>query len=148
MKMRKFCYSCYKSHLHILKLTQNMSTGSDLKKLILEIKQTMIMLEALKTTEDAVNRAMSITILHVGEALMNQEGSLLPDVYYSFFMQKLHDAPMLTSAKEQCLSARWVLSNLTSALKYHLSYVCKIRKCGTLLYRSNGDILLALSNAL
>ena len=26
--------------------------------------------------------------------------------------------------------------------------MCKIRKCGTLLYRSNGDILLALTNAL
>ena len=38
----------------------------------------MITLEA---SEDAVNRAMSMTILHVGVAPMNQEGLLLPDVH-------------------------------------------------------------------
>ena len=53
-----------------------------------------------------------------------------------------------TSEKEQVLTARWVLSNLTSSLQRHLSYVCKIRKCGTLPYWTNGDILAALTNAL
>ena len=38
--------------------------------------------------------------------------------------------------------------HLTRSLKYHLSHVCKIRKCGTLLHRSNGDILLPIRNVL
>ena len=33
-------------------------------------------------------------------------------------------------------------------LQHHLSYACRIKKHGTLLYRSNGDLLTALSNAL
>ena len=99
--------------------------------------------------EDAMSRAMSMTTVHVGEALLNQDGLLLPDVH-KFFLQKLNDVPLPlpTSAKEQGLSARWVLSNLTTSLKHDLSYLCKIWKCGTLLYRSNGDILVALTNAL
>ena len=137
------CFSCYKSHLHKLKQTQNVSNDSDLKQLIVEVKQTMIKLEDMQNEEDAVRRAMSMTTVHVGEALLHQEGLLI------VFLQKLNSCqPMSTSSNKQGFTARWVLSNLTTSLKYHLSYVCKIRKCGTLLYRSNGDILLALSNAL
>ena len=46
------------------------------------------------------------------------------------------------------LTARWVLSNLTSSLQHHLTYVCKVRKYGTLLYRTNRNVLVALTNAL
>ena len=44
--------------------------------------------------------------------------------------------------------ARWVLSSLTAALDYHLSYKCTVRRYGTLLYRSNLDIRPALTQAL
>jgi hypothetical protein len=143
----RVCFACYKSHLHIMKHTPNLSTDSDLNELIMETKRTMVRLEDVKTADDAISRAMSLTTLQVGEAIMNQEGLLLPDIH-NFFLEKLNDAPLPTLTKEQSITARWVLSNLTTALKHHLSYVCKIRKCGTLLYRSNGDIILALTNAL
>ena len=42
---------------------------------------------------------------------------------------------------EILVTARWLLSNLIVYLQHHLSY-------GTILYRSNGDLLTALSNAL
>ena len=63
----------------------------------------MIKSEDIKTAEDAMSRAMSMTTVHVGEALMNQEGLLLPDVH-KFFLQKLNDVPLLlqTLAKEKC----------------------------------------------
>jgi len=40
------------------------------------------------------------------------------------------------------------LSNLTTTLQHHLSYVCKVKKYGTLLYRSDGDSLHALTCSL
>ena len=49
---------------------------------------------------------------------------------------------------EILVTARWLLSNLIVYLHHHLSYACRIKKHGTLLYRSNGDLLTALSNAL
>ena len=41
---------------------------------------------------------------------------------------------------------RWILSNLVVCLQHHLSNTCKVRKHGTLLYRSNGDLLVSLSH--
>ena len=41
---------------------------------------------------------------------------------------------------------RRILSNLVVCLQHHLSYTCKVRKHGTLLYRSNGDLLVSLSH--
>ena len=117
-----------------------MKALTKLNELLKEIKHTTIKPEQIKSIEDAISMAMSMTTVYVGEALLQQEGLLLPDVH-NFFLG-------VCPAKEQGVSARWVLSNLTTTLKHHLSYVCKIRKCGTLLYRSNGDILLALTNAL
>ena len=46
------------------------------------------------------------------------------------------------------ITARWLLSNLVVCLQHHLAYACRVRKDGTLLYRSNGDILASLSLAL
>ena len=45
----------------------------------------MIKSEDIKTAEDAMSRAMSMTTVHVGEALLNQEGLLLPDVLFNFY---------------------------------------------------------------
>ena len=52
----------------------------------METKCTMIRLEDVKTADDGMSRAMSLTTLHVGEALMNQEGLLLPDVHTFFLL--------------------------------------------------------------
>ena len=41
-----------------------------------------------------------------------------------------------------------MLSNLTSALQHHLVHACKARRYGTLLYRSNTDLVLLLQQSL
>ena len=38
--------------------------------------------------------------------------------------------------------------HLTASLQHHLSCVCKVKKYGTLLYRTNRDVLYALTCAL
>ena len=57
-----------------VKMTKVCFTDSDLKDLIKETNCTMIMLEDRKDREDLISRAMSMTTLHVGEALLHQEG--------------------------------------------------------------------------
>ena len=46
------------------------------------------------------------------------------------------------------VTSRWTLSNLTANLKHHISYSCRARKYGTLLYRSKSDLLSPLAQAL
>ena len=46
------------------------------------------------------------------------------------------------------VTSRWILSNLTNSLGHHLNCACKIKKHGTITYRSNSDLFLALSKAL
>ena len=46
------------------------------------------------------------------------------------------------------VTSRWTLSNLTPNLKHHISYSCRARKYGTLLYRSKSNLLSPLAQAL
>ena len=45
-------------------------------------------------------------------------------------------------------SIRWLLAEIVLKLSPHLSFVCKVKKEGTILYRNNGDIMCALSHSL
>ena len=154
----KVCFACYKSHLHILKHSQSKSTDADLDEVIKVTTQNIIPhVSDVKSADDAINRAVHMTVVHVAEALVRQEGLLLPDVYklytsgnnnpsckHSFlprnrnFLEEMNACAIVDTSSEnkQVLTARWVLSNLTSSLQHHLSYVCKVRKYGTLLYRT------------
>lgn len=83
-----------------------------------------------------LKHAMSMTTVYVGGAILRQEGLLLPNVH-NFFLEQMKECISIpASEKEQVVTARWILCNLTSSLQQHLSYVCKIR-CGTLLYCTN-----------
>ncbi len=46
------------------------------------------------------------------------------------------------------VTPRWILSNLKNTFQHHISSICKIRKHGTILYRTDGDLLASLSKAL
>jgi len=41
-------------------------------------------------------------------------------------------------------SIRWVLAQIVIKLVPHLSFVCKVKREGTILYQNNGDIMRAL----
>ena len=56
--------------------TQNESTDTDLQLLIQGIKHAMLKPEQVISADDAVSRAMSVTTVYVGEALLQQEGLL------------------------------------------------------------------------
>ena len=150
----KICYACYKSHLQMLKEANTISTNNDLFKLITSFKQSIIPVQAVKCIEDVVNRSLAQTTLYVAESLYRQEALLLPSVH-SAFSQYAAESIQTTNLEfggdvhvKQLVTARWLLSNLVSALQHHLSYVCRVKKYGTLLYRTNGDILATLATSL
>jgi hypothetical protein len=63
---------------------------------------------------------------------------------FSSFVSKAAQASHLHV--EEKVTARWVMSNLILCLQHHISYTCRIRKHGTILYRSNGDLLTSISH--
>ena len=45
-------------------------------------------------------------------------------------------------------SYMWLLSGLTANLQHHMTYTCKVRKYGTLIYRPNTDLIPSLQKAM
>ena len=134
------CFVCYKSHLQILKEAKSLSTDRELQDQIKLTKSNVLQVCEVKNIENAISRAMSLTTIEVGEALLNQEALLLPAVHESFVTKVsacVQEANLgHVSDLKETFSTRWVLSNLTSSLQHHLSYACKIKKCGTVMYRA------------
>ena len=123
------------------------STDNDLHALINDLKSCVVPIQSLKSTDDIINRAMHSTAIHVGERLLQQECLLLPAVNQTFSSFVSEAAHAVNLHVEEKVTARWLLSNLVVYLQHHLSRT-KVRKHGTLLYRSNGDLLASLSHLL
>ena len=120
------CISCYKSQLQMLKEVHvPVSTDSDLMALMHTLRNALRPIEEVKDTEGNINRALHKTIIYVGERLLHQEALLLPSVHESFcgFAQESLLAANLELDEnvESLVTARWVLSNLTTKLLHHLT---------------------------
>ena len=142
------CMSCYKSHLQILKKVP-LSTDDDLLSIILNLKGSITLNEDLPCAEAVVNKAVYSTAVYVGERLIEQEALLLPAVYIIFtdFLSQFQTEVNVESEVSE-KNARWLLSNLIIHLQHHFSYAVRVKKLGTILYRSNGDLLTTLSLSL
>jgi len=145
----RVCMPCYKSHLQILKEAP-VSTDRDLLALINNLKGCVQPIYMVKTIDDVINRAAYSTAIDVGEKLLQQESLLLPSVHRIFcaYTSEVSTAANLELEKVGFVTARWLLSNLVVTLQHHVSYACRVRKLGTVLYRTNGDLLTSLSLAL
>ena len=132
------CPSCYKAHLLILKQKPK-STDPDLQLLITDLKQKLV-----GADNDIIEHTMQCTAIYVAERLLKQECLLLSSVKlkYSSIMSKITKQDNV----ENKPTTQWLLSNLIVCLQHHISYTCSVRKHGTLLYRSNGDLLLSISH--
>jgi hypothetical protein len=125
----KVCYSCYKSHLVSLEghTSAAVSVDSNLQELLSNLSATLFDGEAmlLPTINDMFNA-------HI-KYLVHTEG-------LEYIIGKEIGDNLVTS--------RWILIQLSSALYKHLSSTCKIRKCGTLVYRKNADLPLIITQLL
>ena len=119
-------------------------------RLTISTDHNLVELITKLTKDNVVQRAVHETVIYVAEAIFKQEALLLPAVHNRFtkFVLELFsgtDLDLGEAEAHELITARWILSNLNSTLQHHLSYCCKIRKHGTLLYRSNGDLLTSLT---
>ena len=146
-KEGRVCPACYKSHLVILK-KQPPSCDTDLQLLINDIKASRQSLETLRNEDDVIKQALQDIAVYVAEKLLRQECLLLPSVMQVFSSLVSKTALESHLCVQEKVTARWLLSNLIVYLQHHISYTCRIRKHGTLLYRSNGDLLTSISHLL
>ena len=148
----KVCFACYRSHLQILKDVKAISTDSDLSALINALKLTLTPAKGINSIDNAVEHSLTLTAIYVGDIILRNEAILLPQVhetFSTFAIDTLSTSNLEWVGEPKGLvTARCILSNLTATLQHHLSYVCKVKKYGTLLYRSNGDSLHALTCSL
>ena len=133
------CMTCYRSHLQILKEAP-VSTDSDLLALIDTLKGCVPAIEHVKNIDDIINKAMYTTAIHVGERLLQQESLLLPSVHETFcvHVSGISHAANIDLGQDETglVTARWIISNLVVTLQHHVSYACRVKKLGTLLYRN------------
>ena len=136
----RVCPSCYKAQLVILKQKPN-STDTDLQLLITTLKQKLV-----EADKDITEHTMQYTAIYVAEQLLKQECLLLSSVKQKYTsIMSTYTQQDNTDNKP---TTQWLLSNLIVYLQYHISYTCSVRKHGTLLYRSNGNLLLSISHLL
>ena len=142
----KVCYSCYKSHIRILRDDDTDSTDDDLLGIIVSLKMS---LGSVSDIQSAMSRAMTDTCIYVANTIVKHEALLLPTVHEHFSIAvREHMSAINLQWEEDQVTAQWILSNLIVTLGNHLSYACKIRRYGTLLYRTNGDLLSSLTVSL
>ena len=95
---------------------------------------------------------MKKATITVGQELLERNALLLPTVFELFCghaAEAIEASQLETSVDLTTLTtSRCLLSHLIASLKHHLAYSCKTRKFGTLLYRSNSDLLPTLAQAL
>ena len=125
--------------------------NQDYKSILLtKIKEALLVVSDNKTIESAISYTCNITAVHVGEALLKDTALLLPDVL-TFFRQKLEEVTQLCNIESDIvdtITPTWLRSQLSSILQPHMAYRCSVKKCGTILYRYEGDLLHALNVAL
>ena len=119
-----------------------------MQSLIQELKACLLSTGNLTNQDDVINHAVQSTTIYVGERLLKQECLLLLSVNQTFssYVAKASHSSHLHA--EEKVTARWLLSSLIVHLQHHMSYTCRVKKHGTLLYRNNGDLLATISNLL
>jgi hypothetical protein len=148
----KVCFSCYKSHLNLLKCdngnTLKDSKDEDLQATISMCKLALLQKPFTQTAEDVLEHAMIKTTIDVGNNLLLNNAMLLP-VIHTIFDNHVQN---LTANESLCdiyqVTSRWILIQLSDKLNHHMISTCKIRKHGTLIYRRNSDLLLVISHLL
>ncbi len=147
----RVCYACYKSHLVIIKHTQNssFSTDAELHQLTTKLKSELADIIDVTTLDHAISYAAHFSAIVVGDALLKHNALLLPDVYDSF-LDKLNQVIQLRGIAGctdigSTVTPNWLRSQLSSLLDHHMAFRCSVRKYGTVLYRHGGDLLHALN---
>ena len=130
----------------MLQCNSSVSTNSDLEEIIGSLNQTIPKIESTMSMDNVVNCAMIRTMIEVGNILLKGESILLPTVHDIFNQHARCILKTINVEYNASVTSRWLLSQLITHLKHHVSFVCKVRKHGTII--KNQDHLLTLSHLL
>ena len=124
-------------------------TDVGLMAVIDKLRGEVVPMEAVDNMQAVMSQAMTETCIHVADTILQQQAILLPAVH-EYFSVKIRECVTAThlQGEQVQVTARWIRSNLVVNLGNHFSYACRVRKCGTLLYRTNGDLLKSLTVSL
>ena len=128
--------TCYKAHKVILEHENEQSKDKDLQELMVTLKAADL--------ASVVDSALNEVTLSVAEILYKQEAILLPTVY-DMLTKLLRDQ---TATRDKGISKQHLFSHLKQTLNEHLTCCTLQKSAGTLLYRKDGNLLLALTKAL
>ena len=130
------CLTCYKAHKIILEHENEQSKDKDVQELMATLKAADL--------ASVVDSALNEVTLSVAEILYKQEAILLPTAY-DVLTKLLRDQ---TATGDKGISKQHLFSHLKQTLNKHLACCTLQKSAGTLLYRKDGNLLLALTKAL
>ena len=122
---------------------------SEFESLITEIKNSLPMMPFTISEESKlIDIALTFTVIGVAEDLKEDRATSLPCAYSRFSDNIDLLLPMCSfSSCPKLGTPRWLLAQLSTRLKPHISYTCIIKKHGVIIYRQ-GRELQCLSHAL
>ena len=141
----RVCFTCYKSHLALLKDNEPISTDNELRPLVESLKCNCI------GPDDIVRAAANRMLFDVGTMLLANRATLLPTICANFNQhaeQLLHEHGVEAPLELKQINSRWILCELKAKYEHHITCKCKVRKYGTLVYRPTTDVYTLLSEAL
>ena len=144
----RVCLTCYKSHLVLLKENKPVSRDSDLQSLVDCISRQS---KSTGMAHDIIRAATDHMLIEVGTMLLENKATLLPTICSSFIQHAKHVAVRLGMPEPpelKMVNSRWISCEIISKYQHHVTYSCKVRKHGTLVYRTTSDLIALLSEAL
>ena len=144
-KSDRVCFTCYKSHLALLKQNNPTSRDEDLRPLVESVRTHVGM------GSDIISMATNKMLVDVGTMLLDNQATLLPIIcanFHQYATELAVEQGIEESQEVKSVNSRWILGEITTTYQHHVAYVCKVRKYGTLVYRPTSDIHALLSEAL
>ena len=139
------CKPCYDFQSSFLKAIQKLQVVTTICYKLLKTSVDKYIASLLKMRLRALNK----TVLNVATEIKCNHALLMKRVYNQFLHTVKTRCKVCVITNQMNLpSIRWVLAQIVIKLAPHVSFVCKVKREGTILYRSNGDIMHALSHSL
>ena len=148
----KVCTACYRHSLTISKINkENPAPNDDEFLLLLAAIQKSLPAFPYSITRESelIEIATKYTVIHVAQMLLDNQALTLLSAHGTFLGQLDSFLPMssLRCRPDKPGTPRWLLSQLSSSLQHHMSYTCRVKRHGVILFRRGREID-ALSHAL